>query len=126
MKRLPIKPRHILFAVVLVIVVILIIDFNQRVSELNRLTGILEDVQAQGTAVMETQVALLTQVSYAGSDAYPEQWAYENGWKREADNLIVPVPVGTPLATPVEAAAQPTPAPANWQVWWDLFFGENP
>jgi len=126
MKRLPIKPRHILIAAGLVILVILIIDFNQRVSELNRLNRILDQVVTEGTAVYETQVALFTQVSFVESDEYPERWAYENGWKREEDNLIMPVPVGTPVTLPAGDVKSPTPTPANWQVWWELFFGEEP
>jgi len=37
------------------------------------------------------------------------------------------VPIGQPGTTPIEMSQPvPTPTPmANWQVWWDLFFGDH-
>ncbi len=117
------KWRTVFIIIGLVVAVVLLIDFNRRMEEYNRLSTNLKAVQEQGTEIMETQVALVTQVAYATSDAAVEQWAYENKWVRVGEHPVDVVPSGnvtpTPAATPV---SQPT-NPPNWRIWWELFFG---
>jgi biopolymer transport protein ExbB/TolQ len=62
------KWRNTLIIIGLFIAVVLLVDFNRRMEELNRLTTKLEAVHAQGTTIMQTQAALVTQVAYATSD----------------------------------------------------------
>ena len=41
------------------------------------------------------------------------------------DGDLPVVPLGQPGSAPIEAST-PTPIPtppANWEIWWDLFFG---
>jgi hypothetical protein len=83
-------------------------------------------VHAQATQAIQTQVALQTQVAYAGSTAAVEEWARTEGKYIQEGDLPM-VPIAQPGAAPVEVATlvpQPTPQP-NWQEWWDLFFGEQ-
>ena len=117
--------RTALIIVGLVIAVVLLIDFNRRMEELNRLSTNLKAVQAQGTEVMQTQIALVTQVAYATSDSAVEQWAYENKWVRVGEHPVDVVPAGDITPTPPPAAVTQTANPPNWQVWWQLFFGSN-
>ena len=63
-----IKWRNILIVLGLLLAVVLLIDFNRRVQQLDRMTAQLQSVSAEATSVMQTQVGLLTQVSYASSD----------------------------------------------------------
>ena len=58
MERWPVKPKHVAIAIGLLILAALIMEFNQRLEELNRLTTQAETAHARATAVMETQVAL--------------------------------------------------------------------
>lgn len=107
------------------ILVLIVIEFNARLDELNRLTDDAQIYRVQATQMAQTQIALQTQVAYAGSDAAAEQFAREEG--HMILNGEIPVaPVGdnsgTVISTPTPAPA-PTP-PANWQVWWNLFFGK--
>jgi hypothetical protein len=83
-------------------------------------------VRTQATQAIQTQVALETQVAYAGSTQAVEEWARTDGHYIQDGDLPV-VPIGQPGAAPIEMRT-PIPAPtpmANWQVWWDLFFGEH-
>ena len=119
------KWRNLLIVLGLVIAVVLLIDFNRRMEELNSLTTKLESVHAEGTTIMQTQQALVTQVAYATSDAAVEQWAYENKWVRTGEHPVQLVPAGGASPT-----VEPTPAPQaenppNWRIWWQLFFGSN-
>jgi hypothetical protein len=117
------KWRNILIVLGLVIAVVLLIDFNRRMEELDRLSANLELVRAEGTIVMQTQVALVTQVAYATSDAAVEQWAYKNKWVREGEHPVVLVPAGSVTATPEPLPVTQMENLPNWRIWWEMFFG---
>ncbi|MGA2490852.1 MAG: hypothetical protein ABSF99_11845 [Anaerolineales bacterium] len=117
--------RLILIVLGLLLAVFLLIDFNRRMEELNSLSTNLEAVRAEGTTVMQTQVALVTQVAYATSDDAVEKWAYQNKWVRSGEHIVQPVPAGSVTATPEPLPVTQTESLPNWRVWWELFFGVN-
>lgn len=119
------KWRSVLIILGLILAVVLLIDFNRRMEELNRLNAKLEAVRAEATVVMQTQVALVTQVAYATSNEAVEQWAYENKWVRTGEHPVELVPVGDVTATPQPTPVAAAETPPNWQIWWELFFGDN-
>jgi hypothetical protein len=125
MDRWPINPRRVVVFAGILVLMLMVIDFNARLEELNLLRKHEEVISTQATQAIQTQVALQTQVAYAGSDQAVQDWARTEGhYVQPGDQLVVPV--GEPGATPSEAESPtpvPTPAP-NWQVWWNLFFGE--
>ena len=118
-----IKWRNILIVAGLLIAVALLVDFNRRMDELNRLTAKLNTVRAEGTTIMQTQAALVTQVAYATSNDAAEQWAYQNKWIREGEHPVELVPSGGETATPVPPPITQTENLSNWRIWWELFFG---
>jgi hypothetical protein len=117
------KPALILIG--FAVLVLLVMDFNNRMAELRRLTAEKEDVSARVTSLIETQLSLETQVAYATSEAAVYYWAYNFGHLgKEGDVLVVPIQVEGNLP-------QPTPTPAvtpeviqNWQVWLTLFINQ--
>ena len=107
------------------ILILLVIEFNSRLEELNRLNDQRADVRAEATQAMQTQIALQTQVAYAGSTAAVEEWARTEGhYIQEGDQPVIPI--GQPGSDPVIAdTPAPVPTPMqNWEEWWNLFFGE--
>ena len=104
------------------VLVLLVMDFNNRMAELRRLSAEKDDVSARVTSLVQTQQALETQVAYATSEAAVFYWAYNyERLGKEGDILVVPIQAagGVP---------QPTPTPVvtaeviqNWQVWLSLF-----
>ena len=125
MMNLPINIRRLAGAIGILILVFIVLEFNRRLEELNMLNAQSELVQMQATQAVQTQLALQTQVAYAGSDAAVEEWARTDGHYIKDGDLPV-VPLGQPGSPPI-AASTPTPIPAqpaNWEVWWNLFFGE--
>ncbi|HTX92157.1 MAG TPA: hypothetical protein VMC09_13170 [Anaerolineales bacterium] len=119
------KWQSVLIILGLLLAVILLVDFNRRMEELDRLNAKLTSVRAEATAVMQTQAALVTQVAYATSDAAVEQWAYENKWVRVGEHPIDVVSTTNTTPTPIPSVstqAQPQP---TWRIWWQLFFGGN-
>ena len=103
------------------VLVLLVMDFNNRMAELRRLTAEKEIVSARVTSLVETQASLETQVAYATSEAAVYYWAYNfEHLGKEGDVVVVPIQVEGSLP-------QPTPTPVvtpeviqNWQVWLTL------
>ena len=118
-----IKWRNILIVLGLLLAVVLLIDFNRRVQQLDRMTAQLQSVSAEATSVMQTQVGLLTQVSYASSDKSVEAWAYQNKWVRAGEHPIGLVPSGEVTPTPEPTPSSQVQNIPNWRIWWQLFFG---
>ncbi|MEW6086114.1 MAG: hypothetical protein AB1607_16090 [Chloroflexota bacterium] len=126
MPVLPFNVRRVAVIVGIIALVFIVLEFNRRLEELKLLDKQFDLVQTQATQAVQTQMALQTQVAYAGSDAAVEEWARTDGHYIKEGDLPV-VPLGQPGAAPVELSTPvPTPTPmTNVQIWWDLFFGEH-
>jgi hypothetical protein len=125
MSNIPINVRRVAAMIGILVLVFIVLEFNRRLAELNTLNGQKEVMRAQATQAVQTQIALQTQAAYAGSTNAVEEWARIDGHYIQDGDLPV-VPLGQPGAPPIEAST-PTPSPtqmANWEVWWNLFFGE--
>jgi hypothetical protein len=123
---LEIKIERVVTFGIIAIVIFLLADFNARLVELNSKEQKLASVGAQGTAIMQTQIALSTAEAYATSVAAVDEWARnEAHMVKPGDNPIVPLPA--PGTTPVPENLPPTPVPTpftKWDVWMELFFGK--
>ena len=116
--------KYILIVVGLVVLALLIMDFNSRMEEWRSLTVQKENISAQVTSLAATNAYLENQIAYATSPAGVMEWAYQDGhWVRSEDYLVVPI-------SP-DGGSEPAPAPApvivrepveNWQLWVSLFF----
>src|SRR5574342_1305622 len=107
MSTIPINVRRVAVMIGILALVFIVLEFNRRLEELNMLNGQKQLVQMQATQAIQTQLALQTQVGYAGSTAAVEEWARTDGHYVKDGDLPV-VPVGQPGAAPVEAST-PTP-----------------
>jgi hypothetical protein len=125
MSPLPINLRRVAGFAGIFVLILMVIEFNSRLEELNRLNDQREEVRLAATQSMQTQAALQTQFAYAGSTAAVEEWARREGhYVKTGDQPVVPV--GQPGSESV-LVSTPTPVPTpmpNWEVWWNLFFGE--
>ena len=125
MPNIPINFRRMAVFVGIFILILLVIEFNSRLEELNRLNGQREEVRTVATQAMQTQIALQTQVAFAGSTAAVEEWARTEGhYVQEGDQPVIPI--GQPGSEPVIVSTPlPIPTPMqNWEVWWKLFFDD--
>jgi cell division protein FtsB len=124
MMNLPINIRRVAVLIGILILVFIVLEFNRRLEELNMLNAQSRLVQTQATQAIQTQLALQTQVAYASSEDAVEEWARTDGhYIRDGDLPVVPL--AEPGSAPITVST-PTPVPtqpSNWQVWWDLFFG---
>jgi cell division protein FtsB len=125
MKWLRSNGKRIAVLGTIVILVLLMMDFNNRMGEYQRLKGQEEQVSAQVGNLQATEQTLKTQIAYATSDSAVEEWAREQGHMIQPGDVPI-VPLAPPNSTPpVTTLVAPTPEPvSNWQVWQTLFLGK--
>jgi hypothetical protein len=123
--RWPINLRRVAAFAGILVLLLMVMDFNARLETLNVLRKQQAIVSTQATQAVQTQVALQTQVAYAGSDQVVHEWARTEGhYIQPGDQPVVPVEVPGEIPAVVQSPTPfPTPMP-NWQVWLNLFFGE--
>ena len=126
MSNFPINLRRVFIAAGILILMFMVMDFNTRLENLNRLNDQREVVREQATQAMQTEIAMRTEVAYATSDQAVEDWARSEGhYQKPGDQPVVPL--GQPGSEPV-ISSTPTPIPTpmpNWLIWQELFFGEH-
>jgi cell division protein FtsB len=126
MNRIHIDWRRVALVAGVLFLVVLIVDFNARLEELDRLNRQVEITRLEATQAGSTKIAYETQIAKATSGLIIEEEARSNaGMIQEGDHPVVVLGDGseTPLEIP-EPSPVPTPKP-NWQLWWDLYFGEE-
>ena len=125
MPNIPINLRRVAIFLGIFILILLVIEFNSRLEELNRLNDQRDEIRTMATQSIQTQMALQTQVAYAESTAAVDKWARTEGhYVQEGDHPVIPV--GQPGSEPVIVNTPiPLPTPMqNWQIWWSLFFNK--
>jgi len=122
---LQINLRRLGIFVAIGILLVLVMDFNNRMEELSRLKNQAATVRAEATAIMVTQFALQTRAAEATSVAAVEEYAREQArLAQPGDQVVIPLP--QPGAAP-QPTPSPTPAYSNltkWEIWMLYLFGE--
>lgn len=115
--------KRVLAVTLFVVVGILLMDLNYRISEYFMITDQRDRIETQVYDLWLTREVLKTEVAYASSDAAVEKWAREEGKMiRPGEVRVVPIPqVGfTPTTVPEKQA---TPQVYQyWEYWWAVFF----
>ncbi len=124
-RKFPFDLKKVGFVVAAIVLFFLVMDLNNRLSELSRLSAQRDDAQQVVDDLELTLSILNTQIAYSTSEGAVEQWAYEEGHMvREGENLVIPLqPAGATQAPLVVQTATPQPI-SNWDVWLALFLGK--
>jgi len=113
--------KYVVLVVSLVLLAYLVMDFNGRTAELNRLRAEQEVVSARLESREQTKSAIEAEIAYATSEAAVAEWAYQNHMARPGDFVVVPVqavqitptPAPKPVVTPMQVS--------NPERWLALF-----
>jgi len=116
--------RQIIVLGALLLSLVLLIDLNQRLTQLSRLNEERDQMHTEVAGMQSTIQSLQTAIAFATSEAAVESYARNQAnMVREGEVPIIPVPRGTSQA---QISTTPTPEPPpvhKWEVWWALFFG---
>ena len=126
MRSLSIDFRRILLVAGILFLTLVIVDFNSRLEELDRLNREANITRAEATQAAQTQEVLLFEITKAVSDQTVEEQARTEGHMvQEGDQ---PMRVLGDTSSPALEKDEPIPIPTskpNWRQWWDLYFGEE-
>ena len=114
--------KEILILVGVLLITLVVMDYNTRVERLNHLNDNAIIARTEATQAVETQIALQTQIAIATSDPVTEGEARNQGEIQEGDQRIVPLPAPGNLPPGVIIS---TPKPEHlmkWEIWYILFF----
>jgi len=124
MKKL-LKDKRVIVAALVIVLVLLLMDFNQRMILLSKLRGQEKELTQRYAQLESTRYALKTKLAYVQSDEAAERWAREEaGMIQEGDIPIVLLPPSN------DTPAVPTPQTLvvdevkKWEIWQELFFGD--
>ena len=128
----PLTSIQVMLAVALAFGLVLTLNFSGRIKLDRDLGGIHARFAAEIESLLDDQRALIDELAYVKSDAYVEYWARDEGKMiREGEVLILPKssgaqPTARRSAVPLVDFQTTAPEPANWQLWWALFFDGEP
>jgi len=113
--------RYVIVVVALVVLAFLVMDFNSRSADLNRLTAEHALVKAEYDSKLATKAALESKIAFATSEAAVYQWAYENHMVRPGDIPVVPIAASLATPTPAPASVETRVAASKLDRWLLLF-----
>ena len=123
MKKI-LKDKRVILVLALVILVLLFLNFNQRMILLSKLRGQQKELTQEYAQLEGTRAALQTEIAYANSNDAVEEWAREEGRMiQEGDIPIVILPPADPIPTKTHQPESFVDKVEKWEVWWELFFG---
>jgi len=123
MKKI-LKDKRFIVIVAVIILVLLFLNFNQRMVLLSKLRGQQKELTQEYAQLEATRSALETEIAYAKSDDAVEEWArQEAGMVQEGDVPIVLLPPSDPVPTPTSQLEVVVDEVKEWEIWWELFFG---
>lgn len=118
--------KRLLLVVVLAVLVVMMMDFNSRMSVMLQLDQQESQLKTQKIELQQTKVKLEAEIVYANSDRALEEWAREEARLiNDGDIPIIILPGGTLKNTPTPPSEPKMAAMNTWEVWKELFFGNR-
>ncbi len=123
---------QIMFAAILAIGLILGLNFTRLFTAGQPLQQTYNQLTADITQLEKDQADLTRERNYVQSDDYVESWARDEGkMLLPGEHLVIPVGSQSAVEATPEAVQQAVvqttpPEPPKWQLWWALFFDNDP
>lgn len=126
LKQIKWTDRRFILVVVIVILVFLMMDFNNRMVRMLELEQQESQLSTKVAALEQTKVKVEAEIAYATSDRALEEWAREKDRLiNEGDYPIIIIPPSDQVITPTPVPTQEVPQLSRFQIWKELFFGEQ-
>ncbi len=123
---------QIMFAAILAIGLILGLNFTRLFTAGQPLQQTYNQLTTDITQLEKDQAGLTRERDYVQSDDYVESWARDEGkMLLPGEHLVIPVgsqsaAESTPEVVQQTAVQTTPPDPPKWQLWWSLFFDNDP
>jgi cell division protein FtsB len=119
------QDKRIIVIAVIIVLVILFLDFNQRMILLSKLRGQERQLTQEYSQLVATANALKTEIANADSDQVVEKWAREEaGMIQEGDIPIVLLPPSKTIVPMPTTESVIVDKVETWEIWQELFFGD--
>jgi cell division protein FtsB len=119
------KDKRVILVVVAVLLVLLLVDFNQRMTLLTRLRRQEKDLTERYAQLESTRMALETELIYAQSDEAVARWAREDAMMIQPGDIpIILMPPAEPVLTQHTSEPVIIEEIKKWEIWQALFFGD--
>jgi cell division protein FtsB len=119
------QDKRIIVIAVIIVLVILFLDFNQRMILLSKLRGQERQLTQEYSQLVATANALKTEIANVDSDQVVEKWAREEaGMVQEGDIPIVILPPSKTLVPTQTSETVIVDKVETWEIWQELFFGD--
>jgi hypothetical protein len=110
--------RRIGTAVGVVLLLILVVDFNTRMIHLLELRGEKDVAQGRLEELLAKEAALEQAIIFAESDEAIAEWARAQNWMgQEGDIVVVPIPDGSYVVEEDTQVSEPQEYMSNWEAW---------
>jgi cell division protein FtsB len=125
MIRKLLKDKRVIFAVLGIILVLLLVNFNQRMTLLTRLRRQEKELAEYYSQLESTRTALEAELIYAQSDQAVERWAREDAMMIQPGDIpIVLLPPAEQVPTPSVIEPVVIEKIQKWEIWQALFLGD--
>ncbi|MFA7406437.1 MAG: septum formation initiator family protein [Anaerolineaceae bacterium] len=119
------KDKRVIFAVLGIVLVLLLVDFNQRMTLLTRLRREEKELTEYYSQLESTRTALEAELIYAQSDQAVERWAREDAMMIQPGDIpIVLLPPAEQVPTPSIIEPVIIEKIKKWEIWQALFLGD--
>lgn len=117
--------KRVIVVSLIVILILLLMDFNQRMVLLTKLRGQEKQLTQKYAQLESTLAALEAEIAVAGSDQAVEKWAREEaGMIQEGDIPIVLLPPSESIVSDIGQQTVVIERVEKWEIWQELFFGD--
>jgi len=119
------KNKRVILVALTVILLLLLVDFNQRMALLTRLRRQERGLTERYAQLESTRMALETELFYSQSDEAVARWAREDAMMIQPGDIpIVLMPPENPI--PTQRTVEPVIIQQinRWEIWKALFFGD--
>ena len=119
------KDKRVILAVLGIVLVLLLVDFNQRMTLLTRLRREEKELTEYYSQLESTRTALEAELIYAQSDQAVERWAREDAMMIQPGDIpIVLLPPAEQVPTPSIIEPVIIEKIKKWEIWQALFLGD--
>lgn len=124
MKKI-LKDKRIILVGLVIVLVFMLLDFNQRMVLLSKLRSQEKDLKQKYAELVATRDALQADLEFTKSDEAVEKWAREEAaMVQEGDIPIIIMQPANPVITQPPAEDAVIDEIEKWEIWQELFFGD--